>query len=219
MAIHSCDTRTVRRETQRPADRPTASSAATPEWNRCGRSARGAAGLAAWLAIGLSGCTYRPIDDPKYGRLDERNVFERWMQPAEIGVSPTPMMKTDLEKALEAGRLATEDEQTLSALGATCSRDGQTLRCIYRKQVRYRAMIMPPKQTQYELEIFVAHDREKRRHLAVCYGRSDSQYNEPPPYFQTQTWRCSPTTVVATACKGRPRDFGIMDHTVWDCRP
>lgn len=167
----------------------------------------------------MSGCTYRPIADPKYARLDHRNVFERRMQPAEIGVSPTPMMKSDLEKALETGRDATDDERTLTALGATCSREGGTLRCIYRKQVRYRAMIMPPIQTQYELEIFVTRDREMRRHVAVCYGRTDSQYNDPPPYFQTYTWRCSPKSVVATACKGKPRDIDIVDAVDWDCRP
>lgn len=169
-------------------------------------------------ALGMSGCTYRPIDDPKYGRLDTRNIFERAISAGFFNNNvPAPALRSELEALLKPNASIADDERTLTALGAECRREQRIVRCFHRRQVRWTATLMPPYFVQHEFEIAVASDVQGRRELSVCYGWIDS--DGTTDYRMPQSWRCSPKSAVATACKDKPRDYSIIKSTSWDCRP
>jgi hypothetical protein len=55
----------------------------------------------------MSGCTYRPIDDPKYGRLDTRNIFERAIGAGFFDKDiPAPLLRSELEALLQSALVA-----------------------------------------------------------------------------------------------------------------
>jgi hypothetical protein len=169
-------------------------------------------------AFGISGCTFRPIDDPKYGRLDTRIIFERAIDAGFFNKDiPAPLLRSELEALLEPNASLADDERTLTALGAQCRREQGVVRCFHRRQVRWTATLMPPFAVQHEFEIAVASNRQGGRELSVCYGWETADVNTD--YRQPQKWRCSPKSAVATPCKGRPRRTAIQESTVWDCSP
>ena len=169
-------------------------------------------------ALGISGCTYRPIDDPKYGRLDTRNIFERAISAGFFDNKiPAPVLRSELEALLKPSASIADDERTLTALGAECRREQRIVRCFHRRQVRWTATLMPPYFVQHEFEIAVASDPQGGRELSVCYGWINS--DGTTDYRTPQSWRCSPKSTVATLCKGRPRGTAIQDSTIWDCSP
>lgn len=169
-------------------------------------------------ALGVSGCTYRPIADPKYGRLDTRIIFERAIDAGFFDNNiPAPVLRSELEALLKSNASLADDERTLTALGAQCRREQRVVRCLHRRQVRWAATLMPPYFVQHEFEIAVASDVHGQRELSVCYGWISS--DGTTDYRMPQSWRCSPKSAVATPCKGKPRDYSIVESTSWDCRP
>ena len=176
-----------------------------------GRSGRIAAGLAACLAIGLSGCTFRPIDDPKYGRLDERNMFERAMTWDGDINELSGSLRATLARTLVADRSLAAHERALTALGMTCRYISRVLRCRYRRQVRWEAMLMPPKADQHEIQASVTIERGENR-LAVCHGRTvipsyvgKTGFSEDVEVSMSD---CSPYTAISEPCTDPPRQEG-----------
>lgn len=169
-------------------------------------------------ALGMSGCTYRPIHDPKYGRLDTRNIFERAISAGFFNNNiPAPVLRSELEALLKPNASVADDERTLTALGAECRREQRIVRCFHRRQVRWTATLMPPYFEQHEFEVAIASDAQGQRELSVCYGWMRSEGTTD--YLMPLSWRCSPKSAVATACKGKPRGQVYENRDYFDCRP